>query len=59
MPEMAKQVAAELGIPLTHYPTEDPGTFEAQIAKAVAAAKKDCGIVIAAGGDGTLRSVAQ
>lgn len=58
LPEMAKSVAAKLHIPLTHYPTDDPATFEAQIAKAVKAASADGGIVIAAGGDGTLRSVA-
>ncbi len=59
LPETAKSIADELGIELIHYPTEDHSIFEAQIDKAVAAAKKDGGTVIAAGGDGTIRSVAE
>lgn len=59
LPETGKRVAAELGIELIHYPTDDPETFESQIDKAVAAARADGGTIIAAGGDGTIRAVAE
>jgi len=57
LPEMGKKISAEVGVDLVHYDTTND--FEGQIDKAVAAAKKDRGVVIAAGGDGTIRSVAQ
>lgn len=59
LPEIGQRVAVELGKELVHYPTEDPQVFESQIDKAVAAARQDGGTVIAAGGDGTIRAVAE
>lgn len=59
LPDLAKRLAQESGIALTHHSTENPAEFEKQIERAVAAAEKEGGTVIAAGGDGTIRSVAQ
>lgn len=59
LPDLAKKVAESLGVELIHYDTSRPEAFARQIDKAVAAAKTDDGVVIAAGGDGTIRSVAQ
>lgn len=59
LPEMAHRVAKELGVELVHHDTRDATQFDQQIKNAVAAAKADGGTVIAAGGDGTIRSVAQ
>ena len=59
LPELARKVAESVGAELNHYDTTRPETFAAQIDRAVAAAKADGGVVIAAGGDGTIRSVAQ
>jgi len=58
LPEMAKQIATKNGVELIHYPTDNPETFDQQIDKAVAAAQKNGGTVIGAGGDGTIRAVA-
>ena len=57
LPDLARQICAAHGTELVEYDTSE--NFEGQIEKAVAAAKKDGGTVIAAGGDGTIRSVAQ
>lgn len=58
LPEMGKRIAQQHGVDLIHYDTES-SPFEEQIDRAVKAAQKDGGTVIAAGGDGTIRSVAQ
>lgn len=59
LPELAKRIAQQHGFELTHYPTEDPAAFEKQIDAAASAAQKDGGILIGAGGDGTIRAVAE
>lgn len=59
LPEAAKKIAAQHGFDLIHYPTDNSAQFEQQIDKAVSAAQKDGGIVLGAGGDGTIRAVAQ
>lgn len=59
IPELARRIADDVGIELLHYDTSDPARFEAQIAAAANAAKADGGTLIGAGGDGTLRSVAE
>jgi diacylglycerol kinase family enzyme len=48
-----------LGYELVNYPINRTEDFESQSRKAVDAAEKDGGVVIAAGGDGTIRGVAQ
>lgn len=57
--EEAQLLCDELGWDLIDYKTESPDDFEKQAKLAVAAAAKDGGVVIAAGGDGTIRGVAQ
>ncbi len=57
--EDAKSICDELGYELITYPISGPEDFEEQSLKAVDAAEKDGGVVIAAGGDGTIRGVAQ
>ncbi len=57
LPALAREIAERHGATLIHYDTS--ADFDAQVDAAVAAAKKDGGVVIAAGGDGTIRSVAQ
>jgi diacylglycerol kinase family enzyme len=57
--EKAETISQELGVHLNCYPLEPDHGFEQQILKAVANALQDGGVVIAAGGDGTIRSVAQ
>lgn len=52
----AKAICDEVGVELIVYDTSK--NFEEQIKKAVAKATEDGGVVIAAGGDGTIRSVA-
>lgn len=59
LPEEAKTICEELGWELVDYPIENSGEFEKQSRLAVAAAAQDGGVVIAAGGDGTIRGVAQ
>lgn len=56
---MAKQVCDELGFELIHYKTESSAQFDTQAEKAAEAAELDGGIVVAAGGDGTIRGVAE
>ena len=55
----AQKICDELGYELVHHKTESSADFEKQSERAVAQAEKDGGIVIAAGGDGTIRGVAQ
>jgi diacylglycerol kinase family enzyme len=55
----AKAICEELGYELVNYPINRAEDFESQSRKAVDAAEKDGGVVIAAGGDGTIRGVAQ
>ena len=57
--ELAQKVCDELGARLIHYDTSGEGQLEAQAEIAVRDAEKDGGIVVAAGGDGTIRGVAQ
>ena len=55
----AQIICDELGYKLINYEIKNAKDFEVQSRKAVAAAEKDGGVVIAAGGDGTIRGVAQ
>jgi diacylglycerol kinase family enzyme len=55
----AQAICDELGYELIDYPILSPKDFERQSQIAVDNAMKDGGIVIAAGGDGTIRGVAQ
>ncbi len=55
----AGNIANELGYELVHYDIKGPADFEKQSALAVERALQDGGLVIAAGGDGTIRGVAQ
>ncbi len=57
--EQAEKICAEYNYKFIHYKTETLGDFENQCKKAVQAAVQDGGTVIAAGGDGTIRGVAQ
>jgi diacylglycerol kinase family enzyme len=60
IPELAQKLCDEYGIQLINASAANSKEeFEADIKKAVASAKDDGGVVIAAGGDGTVRSVAQ
>lgn len=60
VPELAQKICDELGIQLIVYSSaKNKNEFEADIGRAVAGAIEDKGVVIAAGGDGTIRSVAQ
>lgn len=55
----AKEICDELGYELISYTIDGPNDFERQSKKAVEKAEQDGGVVIAAGGDGTIRGVAQ
>ena len=57
--EIASKLCQELGADFYNYQTHQPGELETQTARAISAAKSDGGIVAAAGGDGTIRFVAQ
>lgn len=57
--DIAREVCGELGCPLVAYDIGDPAGLDAQADRAAKAAAADGGVVIAAGGDGTLRSVAE
>lgn len=55
----AQKICDELHIELIRYDISSKENFEKQSRLAVENAKKDNGVVIAAGGDGTIRGVAQ
>lgn len=55
----AKAICDELGYELVNYEIANFSEFEKQSQKAVENAENDNGVVIAAGGDGTIRGVAQ
>lgn len=57
--EEAKLLCDELGYELVNYEITGASDFDQQSSKAVENAEKDGGVVIAAGGDGTIRGVAQ
>lgn len=57
--EIGQAVCDELGWQLIPYATLDHLDFEKQIERAVDACEEDGGVVIAAGGDGTIRGVAE
>lgn len=59
VPELAQKLCDELGYQLVVYAGHDGVDFNTEIQRAVQGAKSDNGIVIAAGGDGTIRSAAQ
>ncbi|MBC7742533.1 MAG: NAD(+)/NADH kinase [Bdellovibrionaceae bacterium] len=57
--EMALKVCTELGFELVHHNIDDPKTLDALAEKTAQLALSDNGMIIAAGGDGTIRSVAE
>lgn len=57
--EEAQAICHEMGYELINYTIETPQDFETQSRLAVERAIDDGGVVIAAGGDGTIRGVAQ
>lgn len=59
LPKIAQEICDELGYQLVIYPTEGKETWDGVIAQAVKAAADPGSVLIAAGGDGTIRSVAQ
>lgn len=59
LPETAAELCRQYGYEFIHHETSDPASFETQIEKAANLAEKDGGIVVAAGGDGTIRAVAE
>ncbi len=59
LPEMAERICRENNFKFIHYTTSQNEDLDQIAEKAVAAAEKDGGVVVAAGGDGTIRSVAQ
>lgn len=59
LPDIARKLAQELGWELVVHTPSSVEEFEKESEKAVEAAEKEGGLVIAAGGDGTIRGVAQ
>lgn len=59
IPDIAREVCAEFGAECIHHKTHGPEDFEKQIDEALRQAKADGGVVVASGGDGTIRGVAQ
>ena len=59
LPEIAAKLCHDYNFELIHYDTSDHDTFEKQIQTAADLAEQDGGIVVAAGGDGTIRAVAE
>lgn len=59
IPDIAREVCAEFGAKCIHHKTHGPDDFEKQIDEALRQAKADGGVVVASGGDGTIRGVAQ
>lgn len=57
--ETAKLLCEEQNARLVLHPIENPKLIDNVCARAVGAAQKDGGVVAAAGGDGTIRAVAQ
>ncbi len=57
--EKVKAIGAELGYLVELHEVSEPAMLEKAAAGAVAAAEKDGGLVMAAGGDGTIRTVAE
>jgi len=57
--EQAQAICDELGYELIRYATDSPADFDKQSKLAVESAIADGGVVVAAGGDGTIRGVAQ
>ncbi len=57
--EIAAKVCRELNAELIPYPIDNPEEIVAQAKKAIAAAINSDDVVVAAGGDGTIRSVAE
>lgn len=57
--EIAEKVCRELNAELIPYPIDNPEEIVAQAKKAIAAVINSDDVVVAAGGDGTIRSVAE
>lgn len=57
--DIGAKICNELGVQLISYEINDPAELDKATEKAIAAALKDRGVIIAAGGDGTIRSVAE
>lgn len=56
---LAKTIAASRGLELVHHHSRGPADFETTAEGAARAAQEDGGTLVAAGGDGTIRSLAQ
>ena len=56
---IAEKLCNEMKMQLVVYPIKDPEEIVSQAKKAIAAAKNSDDVVVAAGGDGTIRSVAE
>lgn len=59
LPQIGQELCQELGAELIVHEINSPSDLDQQARKAIAAAKTDGGTVVAAGGDGTIRGVAQ
>ncbi len=59
IPVLAQKICDELGCQLVTYSPTDAEQFKKQIQVAVNHAAQDGGVVLAAGGDGTIRAVAE
>ncbi len=59
LPEVAHKICQENNVELVHHEVREGVDMDQLAAEAVDAASEDGGIVIAAGGDGTIRCVAQ
>lgn len=59
MAEQATTLCKEKGIELFTYPVQDPTELEKQVQKAVLAADEESAVVAIAGGDGSVRMLAQ
>ena len=57
--EKAKRICEELNYSLVNYEINHPKDLDQQAERAVCAAKNSNDVVVAAGGDGTIRSVAE
>jgi diacylglycerol kinase family enzyme len=57
--DLASRLCSERGVEFHYYEISEGAQFDEQVEKAIAAAKNDFGVIAAAGGDGTIRGVAQ
>lgn len=58
LPDLAQRLCQERGVKFVLHEISEPGSLDRKAEDALKQAKKEGGIVVAAGGDGTIRSVA-